>query len=209
MAETQAATATPPAAPAIDLQALAGAIGAAVKNAVTEANKELHDVLGRLGGTVSKDAAQVKDDVKLTAADVKKLIGDGLAEFHKTTSTAAARDVFIQQKMADLPAVYRTQMPQTADPAELAKAEQAIRTQYQADFKAAGGTAPNVTGAAPGSATPAAAAVDVSKLSPDAKIAMGLQQEGLINRVGTMPNAAAQGAVNQAAAQAAGTSPGN
>ncbi len=50
----------------------------------------------------------------------------------------AARSVYTAAKMADMPEIYRAQMPATDDQDQLAAAEQAIRSAYRADMKVHG-----------------------------------------------------------------------
>jgi hypothetical protein len=178
MAEDTAGT-----APAIDYEKLGAAIAASLAPAIGEANKPLLERLDKLATPATQAAAAADPGAKakpLSADDITKIVSDQLKTFQQGQQTQAAREGYLASKMNDLPAAYRNQMPNTADAAELARAEQQIRQQFQADFKAAGGTTQTVAGNPPAGAAKPGAAVDTSKLSSVDKIALGLKQDGAV-----------------------------
>jgi hypothetical protein len=157
-------TANPPAASGgIDLKTFTDMLGAAVK--------PLAEAIAEIKAATAKTPSAPGQDRPLTAADVQKLLADALKAHSATTEQTTAREKFLGEKLADLPAAYRGQLG--TDPAKWAGEEQAIRTQYQADFKAAGGKTPDVAGGAAGGEK-VASAVDTSKLSGFELLNIGL-----------------------------------
>ena len=170
----------PPAAP-IDMKALGEAIATSVKSAVDAAVKPLADNQQALASALAKLPAATPAAEKdkpadagkpLTAEDVGKIVGEQLKGFQQQQSQSAERTRFQQDKLKDLPEVYRNQLGN--DPAKWAAEEQAIRDRYKADFKAAGGKVEDVGGEQPGGQAPAAS-LDLSKNSPVQNIALGLR----------------------------------
>jgi hypothetical protein len=177
-------TAVPPATGGgIDQEALAKLIAATVATALAESNKGILEQLGKLSAPapalVKEDGAKPQAAKPLTLEDVKGFF----AEKEKSAATAAAREKFAAEKLADVPAAYRGQLPHTDDAAQLAAAEQKIRADYRADLKAKGFEVKDVGGAVPGGGVPAAKApVDLSKLSATELMEMGLKQAGPVQR---------------------------
>ena len=123
----------------------------------------------------------------LTLDDVARAVRDGLAADQQTRAKSEARDRYAAEKLKDLPAVYRAKLPATDDAAALSAAEQAIRAEFKSDFAALGGRAADVSGTPPPGGQPPAAAVDYTKLSPQAAIEAGLKQS---RAVGAAPTSA-------------------
>lgn len=185
MAETQ---------PTIDSKAIADAVATAVATAVAAAVKPIADNQKVIADTlaalppapaakpaaVAAGAAGATDAAPkgLTADDVAKIVGDQLKAYQTTAAADAARRSYQADKLKDLPEVYRNQLG--TDPAKFAAEEQSIRDAFKADFKAAGGTVPNVGGSAAAGGAGGAGTVkpgemvDLSKLTPTQLIAQGL-----------------------------------
>jgi hypothetical protein len=181
------ATETTPAAgatPEIDYDKLAGALGKSLEAKLGEmigaATKPLHETIAKLEAAaqpaVKEVAAEAGKAKALTLEDLSRLIDSKLGAQQQASQQAQARDAFLASKLKDLPAAYQKQLG--SDPSKWAAEEQSIRDQYKADFKSAGGTKAPVGGENPGGAA-AAQAVDVSKLSPRAKIEAGIKQSTL------------------------------
>lgn len=166
-------------------------LGAAVAKAISPAFQPLVDQQKIIADTLTADVEARKTAAKpadakpadaakpgeaakpLTAQDVAQIVADSIKASQTSTEAANSRKVFVADKLKDLPAAYQNQLG--ADPAKWAAEEQAIRTQYQADFKVSGGKAPEVNGnAGQAGATTPAATVDYSKLTPTQLIAQGL-----------------------------------
>jgi hypothetical protein len=173
MAEENKAAVNPPAFDAAAFEAkMLGALEAGLKPIAAEIGK-----LQAAAKPAEQAAARAIEGVALKAEDVGRIIEEKLSAFSNKQSTASAREAFATSKMADLPAIYRSQLPQTADAAELARAEQTIRAQYQADFKASGGKTENVAGTTPANAQAATrVAVDTSKMTASQLLDEGLKQ---------------------------------
>lgn len=168
---------TPPAGNGgIDMKAL----GELIAQQVAAAIKPVADQVAELGKAKApekpeKPAEPAQQAKSLTAEDVQRIVGESLKSFAASTQQAEGRKGFIAEKLKDLPAVYQNQLGN--DPAKWAEQEQQIRTQYQADFKAAGGKVAEVDGAAgtSGAAKPNQT-VDTSKLSAVQLMEMGLKE---------------------------------
>ena len=178
MAETNSA--------GIDMTALAGLIATSVATAVAEANKPILDQIGKLQSPAPAPAAAAasKDGTPkpITMEDIKALL-DGR---DKSAAKSATRDGYAKDKLGDLPAAYRNQLPDTDDMGALDKAAQTIREGYREDLKAKGFTVADVGGNAPANGVPPAKGpVDMSKMSPTQLIEMGLKQAGPPARIGT------------------------
>lgn len=155
-----------------------------INEAIAAALKPITEQLAGLGKTASSAAAgegagkSAKKDTDapaaLTPEAVAKIVADQLAAHTTTQAAQTARTAYANDKLKDLPQTYRDLLPNTGDPAQLAQAEQAIRARYRAEIgdKAAAGT--NLGGGGGGAAPQGK--VDLSKLSPQKKIEMGLQQ---------------------------------
>jgi hypothetical protein len=171
MAESNPAGNAAASPPQIDVAALADAIGKSIAAQL----QPLHEAVGKLSAPAATAAKEEKHK-PLTADDIAKIVGDKLAVHDSTQAKRAARDNHARAKMKDVPAAYLRDLPETDDQAALDAAEQRIRTQYRADLKAAGITAPPVGSAvvvdtvSPGEL----GKLDVSKMSSTKKI------EGLI-----------------------------
>jgi hypothetical protein len=178
--EGQAAAA--PAGAPFDMEKLGELIGTKIDAAVAAATKPLQDQIAKLQAPAAPAAEAPKPDPAakekpLTMADVQKALTDALAAQQATTATKAARDGYAADKLKDLPAVYRNQLPNTADAGELARAEQTIRAQYLADLKASGITPPPVAGTPPGNGAAATKTpADYSKMTGSQLLAEGIKQ---------------------------------
>lgn len=181
---------TPAATGGIDYEKLGAAIAAA--------NKPLLDRLTALESAVKPSAAPATDDAAQpsagvtapktpTLSDFEKLLDKKLGERDQSAAIKMARDA-AAARMSDLPEAYRAQLPQTADAAELARAEQSIRTTYAADFKkAAPGAAPVVNGNPPPNGAPATRPpLDTSKMTGAQLIGEGLKERPVINVTGVV-----------------------
>lgn len=113
-----------------------------------------------------------KKDGPLTGADVTRIVQEALAAQQQASQQTAARQQFQEGKLKDLPPAYRNQLG--TDPGKWAQEEQAIREQFRADFKAAGGKVEDVGGGG-GGGTPAGQMVDTSKLSAQQLAEMALK----------------------------------
>lgn len=185
MGETQQ-SATPPAASGgltLDQvnQAITSALSAAL-NPLGEALKGMQAnqaaLAEKLTGTAAAEAtaaAKGKETTPpaLTAADVAKLVGDGIKAFAAGQSKATARQSYGADKLKDLPQTYRDLLPETDDPAALATAEQAIRSRYKAEvgdkIAAPAGVASQAGGAA------AEGKVDLSKFTATQLLEHGIK----------------------------------
>lgn len=167
----------------IDYEKLAATIGKSLETRigalVAEATKPFQDVIAKFEAASSAPPAAATtaatDGGKpkaFTLEDVSKLLDSKLQQQAASSKQAEERKGFVAAKLKDLPPAYQNQLG--PDPSKWAAEEQAIRDQYKADFKIAGGTTPKVEGGNPGGSPPAAA-VDVSKLSSRAKIEAGLK----------------------------------
>jgi hypothetical protein len=172
--------------PAFDPNQFAESLTRTFTASLAEALKPIND---RLAKFETAPAPEAKTDGKaagrnLTAEDVGKIVNDALANHRASESKRAARAAFADEKMKDLPRIYRDQLPETDDVNQLQLAEQRIRSQYQTDFKAAGGAEEDAAGAAGGQsvggANPGGAGpiqnVDLSKLNASQLIYMGLRR---------------------------------
>lgn len=165
----------------IDYDKLGAAVAKANAGLLADLIKPIADNQKIIADTMATQAAAAKpaDGAKaeapkvLNAEDVARIVADSLKASQTSADAANSRKAFVSEKLKDLPAAYQNQLG--ADPAKWASEEQAIRTQYQADFKASGGKAAEVNGnAGAAGATTAAATVDYSKLTPTQLIAQGL-----------------------------------
>lgn len=169
------------AAPAIDPKVLADQVSAAV----SAATKPLLETLGglveqlkTLAAAKTANAAETttaEAPAALTLEAVEKLLDAKLTKQQEAATqhsrVKASIDAAATKHLAGIPDVYRSRLSQIDDSAKLEAECKVIREQWQADLKAAGVTAPRV-GAQPGAgATAAGGAVDVTKMSPVAKIA--------------------------------------
>jgi hypothetical protein len=170
------------AAPEIDYDklgaALAKALAPTIGGAIADANKPILESLGKL--TAPAPAAEAdagKGDGKgkpLTLDDVSKLLDNKLNAAQSSAQAAEQKKGFVADKLKDLPAAYQGQLGN--DPSKWAAEEQAIRGQYKADFKTAGGTVPNV-GGGDAKGAPPTQAVDTSKLKGRAALEAGIIAE--------------------------------
>jgi hypothetical protein len=183
---------------------VASAITAALPSigtAIAEANKPLLEQIAKLqpaAATPAETAAKPGEAgaaKPLTLDDVTKVIKDTLGERDRTASTSAARQRFIDEKLKGLPAAYHLMIPQTDDAQQLEAAGKRARETFEADFKVQGGEKKSVGGETTGGAAPAAT-VDLSKLSPIAKIQMGIKD--------SKPSATTSQPAGEGAAAAAG-----
>jgi hypothetical protein len=149
---------------------------------LNDAQAELTKNIGIIADTLKADreAAQAKDAAGDKAADkagekkgpataeeiaaqVEKLVNAKIETLSKSQETAAARDRFVSERMAKFPAAYRAQIGH--DPAKFEEQLKSIQSQFETDFKAAGGKITDV--AAPGSGgKPPETTLDPSKLTP-------------------------------------------
>jgi hypothetical protein len=116
------------------------------------------------------------DVEKLVAERVSAAVSPFLKQQQDQQQTASVRDRYIGERMKDVPEIYRSQLPQTADQTALAQAEQKIRDTYKADLAAAGIKAPNVGGS---SAAPSSGAALSSLKGPDTRSPTQLIEAGL------------------------------
>ncbi|QOV90897.1 hypothetical protein [Humisphaera borealis] len=169
-----------PPAGGIDAKALQDAITASVTSSLTAALKPLQDQMLALQQQAQAKPAPAptaagKADAgekPLTAAEVQKLLADGLAAHSQQSQQSAAREQYLGSKLKDLPEAYRKQLGN--DPTKWPAEEQAIRSAYQADFKVAGGTVTDKGGVDAGGKKPGDT-IDVTKLSATESIALGLK----------------------------------
>jgi hypothetical protein len=96
------------------------------------------------GATDGKDKA-ADAGKSLTLEDVAKLLDERDSKRQQTAQQSAAREAFIKDKLAKLPAVYQGQLGN--DAAKWNDEATKIQQQYEADFKAGGGKADDVGGA--------------------------------------------------------------
>jgi hypothetical protein len=131
--------------------------------------------------TFERKKMAIKNSAPATVDDVERMYQQKLA----SKDAENARAMYIMRKMGDLPAVYSADMSATSDQAALDMAEQAIRTQYQADMKIHAAKFPHPMDQAPRQVQEASAAaaagkvetLDISKLSAYEKIRLGLQRQ--------------------------------
>jgi hypothetical protein len=205
MAETNPAPAAGtqlPADLAAQLAALTGIVGSLAESqkTIVSAVEKLTATPGTPPATGAAGAAGKPNAI--TLEDLTRVLDQRDQQRSAAAAKTAARQGFIESKMNDLPSAYRQLLPDTDDAGQLAAAEQRIRTQYQADFKTAGGKVPDVGGGTPGGAPPAAGVVDVSKMSPTQLVEMGLKGSRPTGSVA--PGTAPAGSSGQPGATAAG-----
>jgi hypothetical protein len=174
-------TATPPAAnggtaagassPAFDPKALGSELLTGLKSHIAEIVKPLQDEIAALKGG-KKTAATTEAEEPLTKSKMLELLKEDRQQTAAANELAGKKQTFIAGKMKDLPELYHGLLGN--DPSKWPEEEQAIRTRAKADFKLLGGTAANVGGDASEGTTPAAGAVDMSKMTPLEKMAYGL-----------------------------------
>jgi hypothetical protein len=133
----------------------------------------------------------------LTAADVAKIVQDNLKTFQTGQSKAQAKAAYAADKLKDLPATYQSLLPETDDPAALAKAEQDIRARFKAELGDKLAPTPNV--ASPGGGAAPEGKVDLSKLTSTQLIEHGIKA-GLATTAPSENRAAGTAAAAQAAA---------
>ena len=176
----------PDATPAIDMDAINKSIAKTVATAIEASNKALIEQIGKLvppapaaPATPANPATPATPAPALTANDVAKIVGEQLKGFTSQQQQTAARDAYLAQKLADLPAAYKAQLG--SDPSKWAAEEQAIRDSFKDDLGKLGLKVPDVTGsptAAPGAQAPSArVAAPEDKRSPIAKITAGLAED--------------------------------
>jgi hypothetical protein len=162
-----------------ELTSLVGKLADSLK-AVADGQAEITKIVSKPAAAATADKA-AEAAKPLTQESVAELIRKGVTEALSAAKGAEAKIAavakYATEKMKDLPEVYRKLLPQTDDAAQLAAAEQTIRTQYKSDLSASGAVPKDVGGAADlaGGAAPLAV-VDYSKLSPMEKIVAGLKQ---------------------------------
>lgn len=123
-------------------------------------------------------AAPISAAPPAVAADLRSFVADLFREHATSAQQSAAREAYVRQHLADLPEAYRRQMPDTADVAALADAEQTLRRQYRDDLRSVrklSGEPAGTVGGDHSGGQPPAAAIDYGKLSPMQQIALGLK----------------------------------
>lgn len=150
---------------------IAGAIGP-----VTDRMGQLADVvkpvgamksqLDELGKSVGVIADTLKSAPPVQADKLKELVGQTISEqqaaAQKAAAKAKAKADWLEKNAPKLPAIYRRQIPETEDGAEIEKAGKAALEEWTKDSGGiAGGSAaaPGENGKAPGSEAPKAKAV--------------------------------------------------
>jgi hypothetical protein len=114
--------------------------------------------------------------VPLTEARLLELLNKRDEQQQQSSRASQARSDFIAKNLANLPPTYHNLIPQTDDLAKLAEAGKTARSTFEADFKVSGNPAEKKTidGGAGGGVAPGGT-VDLTKVSPVAKIEMGLK----------------------------------
>jgi hypothetical protein len=138
-------------------------------------------------GTATAPAFDMTQLAALIAAETAKavkplqeLLDDRETARDQKATLAASRRDYQGSKLKDLPGPYREQLG--GDPVQWPAEEQRIRTAFRDDLKAMGVTVPNVggddSGGGAGNGTGAAPSqgVDISKMSAQQKVALGLKQ---------------------------------
>lgn len=105
-------------------------------------------------------AALVRDQVAAALKPITDQLGQLSGAIQKPNNPREVRERFIREKLGDMPEIYKSALPASSDPNELAKHEQQLRDMYKRDLAAAGFKPKDVTGDAgtAGTAAPAAAA---------------------------------------------------
>ena len=86
-------------------------------------------------GTLSPVAPGTAPSPLGSTADIRAFVADMFRQHSTAAAQTATRDGYIKQYLADLPEAYRRLMPDTADAAALADAEQKIRRQFRDDLR--------------------------------------------------------------------------
>jgi hypothetical protein len=198
-----------PGAAGLTMEQVTAAIEAVFKPLVAQVGdlaknqKVIADTIAATPAAPATPAASKDDKPKaLTADEVDALLTRKLAEAQAKGAKSADRQAFIDTKMKDVPAAYRGKLGD--DPAQWAAQEQAIRGEWAADLKAVGFTPPNVGGGAGGAGgtTPAAKAVDETKLSGAQLLSIAVEESAVPSRAAAAADGAAK-AVEAAAVPAA------
>jgi hypothetical protein len=184
-------TATPPAASGgLTREDVQGLIQETLKTSLAEALKPVTDSIAALKPKPMKEETAEKP---LTAADVKTMMAETLKGFQSQQSQTQARTDFIRSKLADLPATYQNLLPETADAAALAKAEQDIRARYKAEV---GDKIPVAAVNSNAGGAAATGKIDLTKLSPTQ-----LLEHGITTGAAKTASTVSQGAAGGAAAK--------
>jgi hypothetical protein len=128
-----------------------------------------------LKAIIAKAVAEAVGPLAATLAEVQKAqqaAQDAAGKAIKAEDVS--KRAFVAEKLKDLPAAYQAKLGD--EPKDWAAQEQAIREEFRKDFAAAGGKAPAVDGGAgtAGAAKPGAT-IDLSKLSGQQLIEVGLK----------------------------------
>ena len=141
--------------------------------------KAVAEAVGPLAATLAEvqkaqQAAQDAAGKAIKAEDVSKVVQEQIAAQNASNAAGEAKRAFVAEKLKDLPAAYQAKLGD--EPKDWAAQEQAIREEFRKDFAAAGGKAPAVDGGAgtAGAAKPGAT-IDLSKLSGQQLIEVGLK----------------------------------
>jgi hypothetical protein len=174
----QTAAATPPNSGGIDAKALADAISAGIAEQLKPLAAKLDQLTSPAPAPAAAAAvapaatAAAAAEKPLTLADIAKALNDRDQANAQRAALATSKQTFLDSKMKDLPGAYRAKLGD--DPSKWTAEEQAIRSEFRADFKIAGGQATQVGGDVSDGSSPETA-VDTSKMTAIQKIELGLR----------------------------------